>query len=505
MRAFLLLGALVARSALASGQCPDGSPPPCERTTARAPAPTSVAVLYFDNLSRDTADAYVADGLTEELITRLGQIERLRVKSRTAVQRYRRQPIDDPAVLGRALGVAHLVSGSVQQGGGRLRVTVELMRAASGLRIWGESYERSSDDLMAVEADIAQAIAKGVGGRLAPAERRSLSARPTRNAEAYDHFLRGNHFLGLRTPAGVRLGIEQYERAVSLDPSFMGALARIGYGYALFLDWGWVFPGLTRDSVLARGFAVADRALALDSTAADAWMTRGYLLSFRHPRTFEGVNASFQRAIALDPRNAEAHHQYGFLLLMAGANGAGHDELKRALELEPERAITLVLLAFERRLARRDDQVFTLLDSALTLDPGAAWAHARRSLWRLPADIAGARADAEAAGRLRPNDYPAEAEAAVAAAEFRGGDTAAARARLQDLRRSSPKLGPTAACFAAAALVITGDRDGALEVLEEVTPRGAVLWTLMRDPWFDGIRADPRFQRLVEESRPPGQ
>jgi TolB-like protein len=501
----IAVAAALGRGVALSAQCPDGSAPPCTRAAIHAPAPNSVAVLYFDNLSRDTSDAYVADGLTEELITRLGQIERLQVKSRTAVQRYRGRSINDPAVLGRQLGVAHLVSGSVQQGGGRLRVTVELTRAASGLRVWGERYERSSDDLMAVEADIAQAIAERVGGQLAPAERRSLSARPTRNVEAYDHFLRGNHFLALRTPSDVRLGIEQYERAVGLDPSFTGALARIGYGYALFLDWGWVFPGLPRDSVLARGFAVADRALALDSNAADAWMTRGYLLSFRNPRTFEGVNASFQRAIALNPRNAEAHHQYGFLLVMAGANEAGHDELKRALELEPERAISLVTSAFERRLARRDDEALTLLDSALVLEPGAAWAYARRSLWRPPADIAGARADAEAAVRLRPADYPIEAEAALAAAEFRGGDAASARARLARLSQSLVTPGTQEGFLAAVAFAAGGDADGAIMMLGRVMPRGAVLWSLMRDPWFDSLRTDPRFQHLVEASRPPGR
>jgi TolB-like protein/tetratricopeptide (TPR) repeat protein len=485
-----------------AAQCPDGSPPPCGHAGPRAPAPNSVAVLYFDDLSRDTSDAYVADGMTEELITRLGQIDRLQVKSRTAVQRYRGRPIDDPAVVGRTLNVAHLVSGTVQQGGGRLRVTVELTRAASGMRIWGESYERPTDDLMAVEAEIAQAIAQGVGGRLAPGERRSLAVRATRNPGAYDHFLRGNSFLARRTPADVRLAIEQYEQAVHLDSTFTGALARIGYAYALFLDWGWPFPGLTWDSVLTRGFAVADRALALDSSAADAWMARGYLLSFRNPRTFEGVNAAFQRAIALDPRNAEAHHQYGYLLLYSGGSAGGRAEEERALALEPERPISLLTLASERRFAGRFDEARTLVDSALAVDPGAGYAYARRSLWRPVTDVTGARADAEAAVRLRSADYPIEAEAALAAAEFRGGDIAAARARLERLSRSLVVVGPQAGYCTAMAFAVTGDGEGALAVLERMVPRGAVLWSIMRDPWFDAIRTDPRFLRLFEESRP---
>ena len=162
-------------------------------------------------------------------------------------------------------------------------------------------------------------------------------------------------------------------------------------------------------------------------------------------------------------------------------------------------------LASERRLAGRNDEALTLCDSAVSVDPAAAFAYARRSLWRLATDVAGARVDAEAAVRLRAADYPIEAEAALAAAEFRGGDTATARARLRELSRSAGVLGPQATYFAAAAFTISGDREGALGVLEALVPRGAVLWSLMRDPVFDAIRADPRFQRLVEESRPPGR
>ena len=467
--------------------------------------PDSVAVLYFDNLSRDSSDAYVADGLTEELITRLSHIERLQVKSRTAVQRYRGRPIEDPATLGRALGVSYLVSGSVQRGGGRLRVTVELTRAATGVSKWTDSYDRSSDDLLAVEVDIAQAIVAGVGGQLAPAERRSLAARPTSNPAAYDAFLRGNYLLSRRTPTDVRLAIEQYEQAAHIDSAFIGALARIGYAYALILDWGWDLPGLTRDSMVARGFAVADRALELDSSAADAWMARGYLLASRYPRTYDGVNAAFDRAIALDPRNAEAHHQFCYLLVTAGEGARGKAEVERALSLDPERPISLLVLATLEHMAHRDTMAQQLLDSALSLDPDAAYAYARRSLWRLATDVAGARADAEAAVRLRSTDDPIEGEAALAAAEFRGGDSAGARARLKSLLGLPAARGAQAGCITAEALVVAGDRAQALALLELVRPRGAVIWWLLHDPWFDTIRMDPRFQRLVEESRPPGR
>src|SRR3989442_8191277 len=139
-------------------QCPDGPPPPCRG--ARAPpgrkpgvTPTSIAVLYFDNLSRDTSDAYLADGLTEEIIARLGQLERLAVKSRAAVQRFRRSGTD-PLAAARALRVARLVTGSVRRAGNRLRVTVELVRASDREHVWGDLYDRPDADLLAVEEDV---------------------------------------------------------------------------------------------------------------------------------------------------------------------------------------------------------------------------------------------------------------------------------------------------------------------------------------------------------------
>src|SRR5438128_2818397 len=183
-------------------QCPDGSPPPC-RIVRASPPPHSVAVLYFDNLSRDSTDLYLADGITEEIISRLGQVERLTVKPRYAVRRFRARSAVDPAGLGRTLGVTHLVTGSLQRAGPRLRVRVELVIATSGTRLWGETYDRPAGDVLAIEDDIAQAVAGEVIGRLAHAERAALAARPTRNAEAYDHYLKGNFYLSRSTSEAV--------------------------------------------------------------------------------------------------------------------------------------------------------------------------------------------------------------------------------------------------------------------------------------------------------------
>jgi len=509
---FLCVLTISTISTVLTAQCPDGAPPPCARPAARPtpqPAATSVAVLYFDNVSRDTSDAYIADGLTEELIARLGQIERLQVKSRTAVQRYRGRPIDDPTSLGRTLGVAHLVSGSIRRGGDRLRVTVELTRASTGVRVWGDTYERSSDDLMAVEADIAQAIAVGVGGRLAPTERRTLAVRPTTNPEAYDHFLRGSYFIAQRSPLAARRALAEYETAVQFDPGFARAYGRIGFAYGLFYDWGWPYPGLGRDSLLERGSAAAATALRLDSLSADGWMAAAALSQYRFPTTFAGAVPAFQRAVALDPRNAEAWHLYAGLLTALGRDSAAGAAYRRALDLEPERPITLENFAWLWYLQRRYAEAEQFIDSGLALEPQAYFLYVDRATHALNrGDTARARAAVAAALRTRPADYVISTEPLVAALEARSGDTTAARARLERLvsQFADPQQpSHTEGYNSALGFVWIGDGARALVILESVRPRGLTIGSYLRDPAFDPIRSDPRFERLVAETRPPGR
>lgn len=221
---------LLSLTATLRAQCPDGTPPPCAARPV-APPRNSVAVLYFDNLSPDTADAYLATGLTEEIIVRLGQVERLAVKSRNAVLRFRRRAAEDPAVLGRLLGVAYLVSGSARRSRSRVRVTVELDRTSSGVRVWGDVFDRDAPDLMEIEADIASAVATAIAGRLAPSERSSLAARPTPSPEAYDLYLRGLYFWATRTPASLERARDAMERATVLDSTFALAFADLANVY----------------------------------------------------------------------------------------------------------------------------------------------------------------------------------------------------------------------------------------------------------------------------------
>lgn len=487
-----------------SAQCPDGTPPPCRTQRARsAPAANSVAVLYFENLSPDTADAYLADGLTEEMIARLGGIDRLIVKSRTAVQRFRGRTAGDPAALGRTLGVAHLVSGSVRRAGTRLRVTVELLRATSGTRVWGEQYDRTDADLLAIEADIATAVATAIAGRLLPHQRASLALRPTGNPQAYDLYLQGNHDLAQRNPRAVARAIREFEAAARLDSTFARALARAAFGYGYFAA-GWNYPGLPYDSVMARGNAAVNRALRWDSTSSDAWLARGFLLAIQAHSSLDSVQRAFDRAITLNPKDDEAWHYYGVILFGLENDSAAEVAYQHALAIEPLRPVTLTRLG-ELEWARRHYlKARRSLDSAIALDPEFYFAYWDRSMVRLHlGDVEAAQADAESALRLSSGD-PAP-ETVLALVDVRAGDSVSARARLQRFWLAGrDTLSPSAgdAVNVGWVLVALGEGERAIDLLERVRGWTVISWSWLRFPEFDAVRSSPRFQGLFAAARP---
>jgi TolB-like protein/Tfp pilus assembly protein PilF len=461
-------------------------------------------VLYFENLSRDTADAYLADGLTEEVTSRLGDLTQLQIKrpNRNGLRRLQ-DAAPDIAGVGRVLRVRYLVEGSLRREGARVRVSVRLVRGVDGFQVWGADYDRTTADLLALEEEIAREVATGIAGRLAPADLAALAGRPTRSPGAYEHFLRGNYYVAQRAPRLAARAIDEYGAAVELDPGFTRARARLAYAYWVLLNLNWQYKALPPDSLLARGMGAVDQALRQDSSSSDAWMVRGSLLAVRNPRTYEGVRAAFERAVALDPANAEAHHLYAVQLRYLGDDSAATAEYHRALDIEPGRAISLQGLGSLLFPARRYAEARLWFDSALVVDPGYYLGYLRRARVRLQiGETEEALGDAETAIRLGAGSELAAA--VLTLAEVRAGDTLAARARLERALRDTPQLerpGPTEALFGAA-LAALGDRERALDFLERVQPRGVQLVFELRAPEFDAIRRQSRFQRLVEESKP---
>ncbi len=481
----------------------------------RAGAPSadnSVGVMAFDNLTHDTAYAYLAEGLSSEIATSLARVPRLEVRSPGSVRSAQRGNESDPREVGRRLNVRNVVEGEFQQGGDRIRIAVRLVAVPSGTQRWSESWTRPVTDLLTVQEEIARAVAKAIAGRLLPEEQTSLAVRPTDNPEAYDHFLRGNFHLARRSSVGVTRAIQEYETAVRLDSSFARADARIALAYGIYAGWGWDFPGVPRDSQIALGFSAANRALMHDSTLADGWMARGVLLYMRYPRTLDGAEAALRRATALDSGNAEAWHQYGAFLQYAGPCDSSLAPMRRALALEPGRAVTWTEIADCHAVRHRDGDALAAYDSALASSPDFYPASTARAWLRVRlGDKAGARADAEAALRSSPEGAEYFGLAARAAVAADDGDSVLARRLMQQAAVpfvAAQNEGRPATAVQAAMLVdglaASGQRKLALDWLERIEPRGALLWWLMQSPQMDPLREDPRFKRVQDDSRAPG-
>ncbi len=464
--------------------------------------------MYFDNLSPDTADAYLADGLTEEITSRLGDLPRLQIKrpGRDAVRRLRDTVPDYLVALGRILRVRYLVEGSVRRSGQRIRVSARLLGAGDGFRIWSADFDRATSDLLVLQEEIARRVATSIAGSLTPSDRAHLTVRPTGNSEAYEHFLRGNYLLGQRTPVSVARAIEEYRAAIRSDPTFGRALGRGAYAYAMYLQWQWDYPGVPADSLLALGLRAVRDGLALDSTVSDTWMALGYLRQIENPRTYTGVRAAYERAIALDRTNAEALHQYGSALAQLGQDSLAIEAMQQALAVEPQRSVTGLELGYIAYLNERYADALRWADSSLAMDPSFFLAYQIRAFIRLAlGDTAGARHDVTTAIQLGNVDWSHGLLAVIDAAR---GDTSSSRDRIAWLRSTvKPGEGPGVAVgiALAEALFAVGDTSGAFEALEQTQPRGGYLWYALRAvvlavhwPWSE------RLDRFINDCRPPG-
>jgi serine/threonine-protein kinase len=483
-----------------------------------------VAVLYLDNNSPDTTDQYLADGITEETISRLSRLSRLEVPSRGMVRRFRGRSMDNPSVLGRALGAEYLVDGSVERGSSGLRVRVALVRAADGNHEWGDTYDLAVSDVLAIEDSIAQTVATEVIGRLAPEERSILVAKPTENRDAYDHYLKGNFYLARRTSAADgHLALREYQAALKLEPRFAKALGRLGVVYAIFANWPWDYQGLSTDSLVARGLVAANQAILIDSASPDGWLARGFLLTPSHAdadgaRSFalspaitpfraycwsrvancrDSSLAALSRATRLDPRDAEIWYQYGRLT----PGPAGDSAILRSLALEPDRAVTAWLLGVRYLLQRRFDEAEVMLDSAITLGRRDISVYGLRMETRLArGNIRGAQADLASIRGLAGDDSLATAFVALmqVAADARRGDSASVRTRVDSLWRAfqqSKTTRPSIGTYMAAGLIAAGELDRALDLLERYGTGSTYLGQLRSTLW-DPVRTHPRFRRL---------
>src|SRR5437867_5038123 len=243
---------------------------PRQSEAATAPPNKSIAVLPFNNLSRDPDNAYFCEGVQDEILTRLAKVADLKVISRTSTQHFKSTPDNLPQIA-KQLGVAHIVEGSVQKSGEQVRVNVQLINALTDAHLWADTYDRKLTDIFAVESDIAKTVAETLQARLSGSEKTALSKTPTVNPEAYELYLKGRFFWNKRTGDDLRKSIEYLKQAIAKDPGYALAYAALADSYGLLRFYGGASPA---ESVVPAE-AAANKALELDDSLAEAHASLG--------------------------------------------------------------------------------------------------------------------------------------------------------------------------------------------------------------------------------------
>jgi DNA-binding winged helix-turn-helix (wHTH) protein/TolB-like protein/Flp pilus assembly protein TadD len=452
----------------------------------------TIAVLPFEHLGGPERE-YLTDGLTEETSASLGQIdpEHLSVKGRQSTRRYK-NTAKSLAEIGQELGVEYLVEGSVRAESSRLRVTAMLIRARDQTQVWSESFESEPGSMLELQRELSAAIARQVGLRLSPDRLTALAPRHTRNAEAYDLYLRGRYFWNQLTPETNRRAVESYQKATQLDSTFALAWAGLADIYSTSPITSDVPP---RD-VSAKAREAAAHAVASGPDLAETQTALG-TVHFWLDWDWPAADVAFRKAISADPAYAQAHRNLGLVLAAMGRHDEARDAMSHARKLEPFYPMQTAISAYERKMAR---------------DYPSALEFARRATGVDPKFWIGNYLLAEVYERLGNSDLALEALAKAEAASgnskmlslrgyilARSGRTKQAEEVLRTLKSIGHEryVPPYAMALVYAGL---GQHDSAFEWLEKAYEvRDVHLRDVAaQDPNWDDLREDPRFRRLVE-------
>jgi len=333
--------------------------------TAEIPSRVTVAVLPFENLSADPEREYLADGLTEEAISTLGQIdpEHLSVIGRTSVMAYKRTT-KSVAEIGRDLAAAYLIEGSIRAEGGHLRITSKLIRVSDQVQIWSASYDSEPSSMLAFQRELSAAIAEQVHVRLSPDRLSALARRHSRNAEAYDLYLRGRHFWNQLTPPATRRAIEYFGRAAELDPNYALAWSGLADSYSAGPINGDAPPLV----VWPRAKEAAANALKAEPELAEVQTTLGFL-KFWLEWDWAGAEAAFRTAVSLDPGYPLPHRMLGIVLAHMGRAEEARAAIRRARELDPLLAVHQALSSQVAFSGREYSEAAQFARQAIVVDP----------------------------------------------------------------------------------------------------------------------------------------
>ena len=460
---------------------------------AEAP-PKSIAVLPFDNLSRDPENAYFSEGIQDEILTRLAKIAELKVISRTSTQRFKSSPDNLPQIA-QQLGVANILEGSVQKPSDQVRVNVQLIHAATDTHLWADTYDRKLTDVFAVESEIAKTIAERLKAKLTDTAEHVLASRPTENPEAHQLYLKGRYFWNKRTTENLQKAIDYFEQAIGKDPAYALAYSGLADVHAVLPYYAATPP---KDDA-QKALAAARKAVELDESLAEAHTSLANALVLN--LQFSASVPEFQRAIELNPNYATAHHWYGEELQNEGRFDEALAELKRAQELDPLSLVINSVLGSILSVAGRDDEAIEQLRKTIEMDPTFDLTH-----WFLgqacenKGRLAEAIAEYEKAAQL--NSDPA-VRASLARGYALAGRKEEARRILDNLTIAS-RQGYIPAYSLAVIHLSLGEKEETLRLLEKSYEDRApfdtgVFGSVKIDRRLDPLRRDPRFQALVRK------
>jgi TolB-like protein/DNA-binding winged helix-turn-helix (wHTH) protein/Flp pilus assembly protein TadD len=455
-----------------------------------SPVIRSLAVLPLESLSSDASQDYFADGMTDELISNLGQISALRVISRTSVMAYKHASKPLPQIA-RELNVDAVVEGTVLRSGDQVRITAQLIQASSDKHLWSQSYQGELRDTLALQSQVARAIADQIRINLNPQEQAALKTVKVVNPEAYESYLKGRYFWNKRTADGLKVALAYFNQAIEEDPKYARAYSGLADTYALLGDWQYAV--MTPKEALPKAKAAAIRALELDSALGEAHNSLAFCLD-GFDWNFESAGEEFRRAIELNPGYATAHHWYAWHLSLLGHYDEAIAEMRKAKNLDPLSLIISADLAELLVIAHLYDESILESRKTIEMDPNFALAHNQLGQAYLQKQMHD-EAITEMQKAVQLSGGSPTLIANLARAYVASGERIEAVKLLNDLKkRSNPAY--SHASEIAVVYAALGDKDQAMNWLEKGYEERFNPGVLLR-PGFDPLRADARFENLV--------
>ena len=453
----------------------------------------SIAVLPLDNYSGDSTQEYFAEGMTDELTAALATISQLRVTSRGSAMQFQGKSRPPTPEIAKTLNVDAVVEGSVARSGDKVRITAQLIDARADKHLWAKSFERNSSDVLALQADLASAIAREINVRLTESEQSRLSTAPTVNPQGHEAYLKGRFFFNRPSDENLQKAIVQFEETVRLTPTFAPGYSGLSDAYL----WAGYNEGfITASEAKPKAKTAAEKAVQLDGNSAEAHASLATFKLF-YERNWIGCEREFRRAIELNPNYAFAHDQFAMALAFTGRFDESVAESKRAAELDPLSPQVLIDAAMAPMFQKNFEAAKALARRAGELDP----------TYFFPVMMLG-WVDLEAGryhdaipfiNRATTMGAPPFVTAYLAYAHGAAGDRGSAMAELETLKKMSQ--GGRVLPFNLALVYLgLGDHVRALDNLERALAADSQMMAwLGRDAMFDPLRFEPRFQALMKK------